>query len=101
MKTGWLLQCLPLLRAGSSTMQDLAHSLAGLRFDAPGRGDLAVLQDCFLKKDGQPSFAKVPTTKVRMAMGIWSRTSTTSCSGSPMRGTPKRPFGRRKDPGPA
>ena len=66
----WLVaQCLPLLRAGSATMQDLAHSLAGLRFDAPGRGELAVLQDCLLKKDGQPNFAKVPTTKVRTAMG--------------------------------
>ncbi|WP_294982580.1 double-strand break repair helicase AddA [Tabrizicola sp.] len=66
----WLVaQCLPLLRAGSATMQDLAAALAGLRLDAPGRADLMVLYDCLLKKDGQPNFAKVPTTKVRTAMG--------------------------------
>ena len=66
----WLVaQCLPLLRAGSATMQDLARDLAGLRLDAPGRDDLAVLYRCLLKADGQPNFNKVPTTKVRTAMG--------------------------------
>lgn len=66
----WLVaQCLPLLRAGSSTMQDLAAALSGLRLDAPGHADLVVLYDCLLKVDGQPSFKKVPTTKVRTAMG--------------------------------
>lgn len=66
----WLIaQCLPLLRAGSATMQDLATALAGIRADAPGRADLQVVYDCLLKKDGQPNFAKVPTPKVRTAMG--------------------------------
>lgn len=66
----WLVaQCLPLLRAGSATMQDLATALAGLRLDAPGRSELAVLYGSLLKKDGQPNSAKVPTTKVRTAMG--------------------------------
>ena len=66
----WLVaQCLPLMRAGSSTMQDLATALSGLRLDAPGPADLSALYDCLLKKDGQPNFAKVPTTKVRTAMG--------------------------------
>lgn len=66
----WLIaQCLPLLRAGSATMQDLALALAPLRLDAPGRTELDVLYRCLLKKDGQPNFAKVPTTKVRTAMG--------------------------------
>ena len=66
----WLIaQCLPLMRAGSSTMKDLATALAGLRLDAPGHADLSILYDCLLKKDGQPNFAKVPTTKVRTAMG--------------------------------
>jgi ATP-dependent helicase/nuclease subunit A len=66
----WLIaQCLPLMRAGSATMQDLATALAGIRADAPGRADLQMVYDCLLKKDGQPNFAKVPTTKVRTAMG--------------------------------
>lgn len=66
----WLIaQCLPLMRVGSATMKDLATALAALRLDAPGRADLVVLYDCLLKKDGQPNFSKVPTTKVRMAMG--------------------------------
>ncbi|MBN8632939.1 MAG: double-strand break repair helicase AddA [Rhodobacterales bacterium] len=66
----WLVaQSLPLLRAGSATMQDLGTALAGLRLDAPGYAELAVLYRCLLKKDGQPNYAKVPTTKVRTAMG--------------------------------
>lgn len=66
----WLIaQCLPLMRAGTPTMKDLAEALASIRADAPGRADLDVVYDCLLKADGQPNFAKVPTTKVRTAMG--------------------------------
>ncbi|MDP3193967.1 double-strand break repair helicase AddA [Tabrizicola sp.] len=66
----WLIaQCLPLMRAGSATMQDLAAGLAGVDAQNPGRADLDLLYDLLLKKDGQPNFAKVPTTKVRTAMG--------------------------------
>lgn len=66
----WLIaQCLPLMRAGTPTMKDLAAALASIRADAPGRADLDVVYDCLLKADGQPNFAKVPTTKVRTAMG--------------------------------
>ncbi len=66
----WLIaQTLPLLRAGTPTMQDLATALAGLHLQNPTRSDLVVLYDHLLKKDGQPNFAKVPTTKVRTAMG--------------------------------
>ena len=66
----WLVaQCLPLMRVGTSTMQDLATTLSALRLDAPSRADLSALYDCLLRKDGQPNFAKVPTTKVRTAMG--------------------------------
>jgi ATP-dependent helicase/nuclease subunit A len=65
----WLVaQCLPLMRAGSQTMQDLAQTLAPLRLDAPGRAELDALYAAFLKKDGQPT-SKVPTVKVRTAMG--------------------------------
>ncbi len=70
----WLIaQCLPVLRAGSKTMQDLAVALSGLRADAPGRADLKVLCDELLKKDGEPNFAKVPTPKVRTALGTLSQ----------------------------
>jgi ATP-dependent helicase/nuclease subunit A len=70
----WLIaQCLPVLRAGSKTMQDLAAALAGVRADAPGRADLAVLYDELLRRDGEPNFAKVPTTKVRTALGTLSQ----------------------------
>ncbi|MDZ4086181.1 MAG: double-strand break repair helicase AddA [Tabrizicola sp.] len=66
----WLIaQCLPLMRAGSETMKTLAEALATMRADAPGRADLDLAYDWLLKKDGQPNFAKVPTTKVRTAMG--------------------------------
>ncbi|MCU0904819.1 MAG: double-strand break repair helicase AddA [Tabrizicola sp.] len=66
----WLIaRALPLLRVGSSTMQDLAKALAGVNLDAPKRVDLHVLYDCLLKKDGEPNFNKVPTTKVRKEMG--------------------------------
>lgn len=65
----WLVaQCLALMRSGSKTMQDLAQTLAPLRLDAPGRAELDALYSAFLKKDGQPS-SKVPTVKVRSAMG--------------------------------
>ena len=65
----WLIaQCLPLLRAGSQTMQDLAVALAGIDAQAPARPDLEVLYTQLLKKDGSPNFAKVPTAKVRAAM---------------------------------
>lgn len=65
----WLFaRCLPLLRSGSDTMKTLATALASIRTDAPGRADLAVVYDQLLKKDGQPNFAKVPTTKVRKEM---------------------------------
>ncbi|MFO1203321.1 MAG: double-strand break repair helicase AddA [Tabrizicola sp.] len=66
----WLIaQCLPVMRTGSKTMQDLAVALAGIRADAPGRADLDVVYDELLKKDGEPNFAKVPTVKVRTALG--------------------------------
>jgi ATP-dependent helicase/nuclease subunit A len=66
----WLIaQCLPVFRAGSKTMQDLAVALAGIRADAPGRADLDVLYDQLLKADGAPNFNKVPTTKARTALG--------------------------------
>jgi ATP-dependent helicase/nuclease subunit A len=66
----WLIaQTLPLLRAGSQTMQDLATALAGINLEQPTRTELDVFYDQLLKKDGQPNFAKVPTTKVRTAMG--------------------------------
>jgi ATP-dependent helicase/nuclease subunit A len=66
----WLIsQCLPLMRAGSKTMQDLANDLAGLNTETPTRADLGQLYVLLLKKDGDPNFAKVPTTKVRTAMG--------------------------------
>ena len=66
----WLIaQCLPLMRAGSQTMQDLAAALAGINMQNPARTDLEVLYAQLLKKDGSPNFAKVPTAKVRTAMG--------------------------------
>jgi ATP-dependent helicase/nuclease subunit A len=66
----WLIaQTLPLLREGSKTMQELAAALAGIDAKTPARADLDVLYDQFLKKDGHPNFAKVPTTKVRTVMG--------------------------------
>jgi ATP-dependent helicase/nuclease subunit A len=66
----WLLaQVLPSLRAGSKTMQDLAAALATLRVEAPSRADLVLLYQSLLKKDNQPNFAKVPTPKVRTALG--------------------------------
>ncbi|KAF0137903.1 MAG: UvrD/REP helicase [Xanthobacteraceae bacterium] len=67
----WLIaQSLPLMRAGSKTMQDLATALAGINATDPTRADLDVLYDLLLKKDGNPNFAKVPTTKVRTAMDL-------------------------------
>jgi ATP-dependent helicase/nuclease subunit A len=66
----WLIaQCLPVMRAGSKTMQDLAVALAAIQADAPGRADLEVVYDELLKKDGDPNFSKVPTPKVRLALG--------------------------------
>ncbi len=66
----WLIaQCLPLMRSGTDTMKALAEALVRMRADAPGRTDLDLAYDCLLKKDGQPNFAKVPTAKVRAAMG--------------------------------
>lgn len=71
----WLVaQVLPLLRAGSKTMVELATTLAALNLTTPARADLEVLFDLFLKKDGgvrsaEPKFASVPTPKVRTAMG--------------------------------
>jgi ATP-dependent helicase/nuclease subunit A len=67
----WLIaRCLPLLRAATPTMQELATALAGLNLTSPTRADLAVLYDRLLKKDGEPNFAKVPTPKVRAAMDV-------------------------------
>jgi ATP-dependent helicase/nuclease subunit A len=67
----WLVaQCLPLMRAATSTMQDLATALAGLRWEALTRADLNILYDLFLRKaDGEPKFGSIPTRKVRTAMG--------------------------------
>jgi ATP-dependent helicase/nuclease subunit A len=71
----WLVaQVLPLLRAGSKTMQELAPILGALNWTAPTRADLVTLYEVFLKKDSgvrtpEPKFATVPTTKVRTAMG--------------------------------
>jgi ATP-dependent helicase/nuclease subunit A len=66
----WLIaQCLPLFRQGSQTMQDLAVVLAGIDWQSPTRRDLDALYAALLKKDGQPNFARVPTVKVRTAMG--------------------------------
>ncbi|MFN3578195.1 MAG: UvrD-helicase domain-containing protein, partial [Tabrizicola sp.] len=66
----WLIaQCLPLFRQGSSTMQALATVLAAIDWQAPARRDLDALYAALLKQDGQPSFGKVPTPKVRAAMG--------------------------------
>jgi ATP-dependent helicase/nuclease subunit A len=66
----WLIaQCLPVMRAGTKTMQELAVALAAIRADAPGRADLEVVYDQLLKADGEPNFSKVPTPKVRLALG--------------------------------
>jgi ATP-dependent helicase/nuclease subunit A len=66
----WLIaQTLPMLRVGTDTMKDLAAALSGINLVDPKRSDLEVLYDQLLKKDGQPNFAKVPTPKVRTAMG--------------------------------
>lgn len=67
----WLIaRSLPVLRAaGGSTMQDLAHALANIDFNAPTRADLDVLYRLFLKVDRQPKFSKIPTPKARTAMG--------------------------------
>lgn len=66
----WLVaQVLPLLRVGSKTMQDLDPILAALNWTAPSSADLGVLYDQLLRKDGQPKFSTVPTSKVRTAMG--------------------------------
>jgi ATP-dependent helicase/nuclease subunit A len=70
----WLIaQTLPLLRAATPTMQDLATTLAALNWQSPSRADLEVLFEAFLLKDGkvrsaQPKFASVPSRKVRTAM---------------------------------
>ncbi|MFM7332790.1 MAG: double-strand break repair helicase AddA [Tabrizicola sp.] len=71
---GWLIaQTLPLLRAATPTMQDLATVLAGINWQAPTRPDLEALYDAFLLKKGdvripEPKFSSVPSRKVRTAM---------------------------------
>ncbi|NHB76623.1 double-strand break repair helicase AddA [Rhodobacter calidifons] len=66
----WLIaRTLPLFRQGSQTMQDLAAVLAAHDWQAPTKAALEALYGALLKKDGQPNFAKVPTVKVRTAMG--------------------------------
>ena len=70
----WLIaQTLPLLRAATPTMQDLATVLAGINWQAPTRADLETLYDAFLLKKGEvripePKFGSVPSRKVRTAM---------------------------------
>ncbi|WP_137109355.1 double-strand break repair helicase AddA [Rhodobacter sp. SY28-1] len=70
----WLIaQTLPLLRAATPTMQDLATVLAGINWQGPARADLQTLYDAFLLKKGdvripEPKFGSVPSRKVRTAM---------------------------------
>jgi ATP-dependent helicase/nuclease subunit A len=70
----WLIaKTLPLLRAATPTMQDLATVLAGINWQAPARADLHALYDAFLLKKGdvripEPKFGSVPSRKVRTAM---------------------------------
>jgi ATP-dependent helicase/nuclease subunit A len=72
----WLIaQTLPLLRAATPTMQELAGVLAAIDWQSPSRSDLAALYEAFLhKKDevriASAKFATVPTRKVREAMGM-------------------------------